>query len=221
MKRTGIVFALMLAACGSSPKAAPEPSTVPPPQLVPLPSQSLEQRVDDLQTSMTELLDRLDVIDARLSRLESRVPVAAAPPPPQAAAPEMPPNAAPTADVPEAYRQALILYGQGKQAEARAAFQKVLDADPGGQLANNALFWIGETWYAVGEYNTAIGFYQRVVREYPRQNKAPDALFKMAMAYVKTGDLGMARRTFQQCIAQYPYSPPASSSKRELQRIRY
>jgi len=172
---------------------------------------------------MTELLDRLDVLETRIARLETRT---AQPPASVSSQVPAPPPAAPgsetnAADLADRYRQALMLYGQGKRDDARAAFQQVFDSDPGSSLADNALFWIGETFYSTGDYHQAMRYYERVIREYASQNKAPDALFKMGMAYVKTGDLGMARRTFQECIDKYPYSSPASSSKRELRRIRY
>ncbi len=119
------------------------------------------------------------------------------------------------------YRNALTLYGARDWAKAREAFQKVFDADPSGDLADNALFWIGGTYYATGDYNDAIRYYKRVVDEYGDQNKAPDAMYMLALAYEKTSDLAMARTTLQQVIARYPYSAPASSAKSELNRIKY
>ena len=82
------------------------------------------------------------------------------------------------------------------------------EADPSGDLADNALFWIGETYFAAKDYTNAVRFYQRVVSDYADQNKAPDALFKIALAQERTGDLALARRTLQQVIERYPYSSP-------------
>jgi len=158
---------------------------------------------------MTELLDRLDVLNARIAKLES-----GAPPPHQAAVLR-------TADVAESYRRALTLIGQGKHADARAAFQKVFDADPTGSLADNALFWIGETYFAAGDYPNAMRYYERVTKEYAEENKAPDAMLKLGLTYEKTGDLGMARRTFDECIRKYPYSTSAAAARAELKRIKY
>jgi tol-pal system protein YbgF len=114
-----------------------------------------------------------------------------------------------------------MLFGRGRHAEARSAFQQVFESDAAGDLADNALFWIGETYYATGDYNNAVRHYNRVVNEFSDQNKAPDAMFKIALAQERTGDLALARRTFQQVIERYPYSSTASSAKAELQRIRF
>jgi len=210
MKRaTVVVAAVLFLACASQPKPE-EPTLVPPPQ--PVSSPSVDKQLADVQTSLTELLDRLDVLNARIAKLESAPPTAAAPPKS---------TALHVADVTETYRRALTLYSQGKHAEARAMFQKVFDGDPTGSLADNALFWIGETYFAAGDYKTAMRFYERVTTDYANENKAPDAMFKLGVSFEKLGDLGMARKTFEECIRIYPYATAAASAKQELQRIRY
>jgi tol-pal system protein YbgF len=220
----------------------PEPVTVP--QAVPDP------RVGELQTAMTELLERLDVMNSRLARLEeSGTTTVSAPARAEVAAPVQPvvretvrettpeaPEQIPAAPastaqpmqralvgakLAEDYRDAIILFGRGKHADARRAFQQVFDSDSTGDLADNALFWIGETYYAAGDYTNAVRHYSRVVNEFADQNKAPDAMFKIALAQARTGDLALARRTLQQVIEKYPYSSTASSAKAELQRIRF
>jgi tol-pal system protein YbgF len=195
-------------------------------------------RVAELQTSMTELLERLDVMNERLARLEesreergvsaSPQPVvrpAPAQPAPQTAAPSAiaatSSRALRGADLAEQYRAAIVHFGANRVAEARSAFQRVFDADPSSELADNALFWIGETYYSAGDYPNAISHYRRVSQQYGDQNKAPDAVYKLALAYAKSGDLALARQTFQEVIARYPYSTPAASAKAELERIKY
>ncbi len=211
-----------------------------------------DARLNELQTSMTELLERLDVMNDRLAKMEAAqadlsstserrvtersvevTPTPAAPVAvPLTTAPAVPaPAPAPVlasrttaparADIYMLYRNALVLYGKNRWADARNVFQQVFDAEPSGELADNALFWIGETYYAAGDYTNAMRYYTRVTKEYPNENKAPDALFKTGLAYVKTGDLAMARKTFEETISRYPYATSAASAKAELSRIRY
>ena len=227
MTRAAIVLlAVGLAACSSSRSKDDEPSTIPPPQPV---SPSTDARINDLQISLTELLERLDVLNARIARLEAsqgeqraasseRVITQNPVPAPRK---EAKPQPLQTAQIADQYRKALMLFAQGKHADARAAFQQVFDADPSGQLADNALFWIGETYFAAGDFKNAMRYYARVTNEYADQNKAPDAMFKTGMVFEKIGDLGMARRTFEECIRKYPYSTSAASATAELKRIKY
>ncbi len=206
---------LLLVSCASSQPKVEEPTFVPPAQ--PSVSPSVDAQISSLQTSLTELLERLDVLNARITKLESG---AVAPPAAASSSPTRSP-ALHTADVAEIYRRALTVYAQHKYREARALFQQVFDGDPTGQLADNALFWIGETYFTVADYANATRFYERVTKEYATENKAPDAMFKLGVTFEKTGDLGMARKTFEECIRKYPYSTSASSAKQELQRIKY
>ena len=185
-------------------------------------SPNVDAQLASLQTSLTELLDRLDVLNARIAKLEGGAPAIV--PAPSSSAVTTTPTRSPAlrgADVAETYRRALTLYAQNKHAEARTLFQQVFDGDPTGQLADNALFWIGETYFAAGDFSNAMRFYERVTKDFATENKAPDAMFKLGVTFEKTGDLGMARKTFEECIQKYPYSTPASSAKQELQRIRY
>jgi tol-pal system protein YbgF len=228
------------------------PDTTTPPAPAPDP------QVGELQTAMTELLERLDVMNSRLNRLEENggatavaavpavrepvvreepmaagaapeqikqlaVPQPEAVPQPQATAMASPqPQAALVgAKMAEDYRQAIMLFGRGRHAEARRAFESIFQADSQGDLADNALFWIGETYYAAGDFTNAVRYYQRVVNDFSDQNKAPDALFKIALSQERTGDLALARRTLNQVVERYPYSSTAASAKAELQRIKY
>jgi tol-pal system protein YbgF len=250
-------LALLLAACASGP--SPDQLNLPPPPPAEFPGPvppANDARLAELQTSMTELLERLDVMNDRLAKLEAAqsdmmasterriaertvepVPVvaprravvastsAAQAPSPVSPAPATTsaqrPTAPARADIYTHYRNALVLYGKNRWADARNGFQQVFDDEPSGELADNALYWIGETYYAAGDYPSAMRFYTRVIKEYANENKAPDALFKLGLAYAKTGDLGMARKTFEETMKRYPYATAAASAKAELSRIRY
>jgi len=266
MKKLAVAVLMLSAACSSTmDDAGPEPVSTP--QAVTDPA--LTQSVTAMQMQLTELLERMDVMNSRLARVEEGASAqeseasgvrplggdAAAPAPapgrtlsvPQAETSQMPEarrqpqaearrqpearNQPPANEPPqravvgaqlaESYRQAIMLFGRGRHAEARRGFEAVFESDSGGELADNALFWIGETYFAAGDLNNAVRYYTRVVNEYSDQNKAPDAMFKTALAQAKTGDLALARRTLQQVIERYPYSSTASSAKAELQRIKY
>lgn len=224
MRRLAVAAVLLtLTACASTD--GPEPAA--PVQVAPDP------RIAEMQTSMTELLERMDVMSARIARLEEAAsatapestsvqsaPAAASAPAPRSTAGE-PQRAVAGARLADEYRQAISLFGHARYADARKSFQAIFDAEPNGELADNALFWIGETFYATGDYANAIRYYKRVVSEFADQNKAPDALFKTALALERTGDLALARTTLQQVVERYPYSSTANSAKAELQRIKY
>jgi tol-pal system protein YbgF len=230
---------VLAAACATTKSDDAETSAAPSAAMNAQQTAALETRVTDMQTSMTELLERLDVMNSRIAKLESGAPVTAdsvggqrpgeaialphvMPINPAAQQPTAQPSAALVgAQLADTYRRALMLYGRGKVDDARRTFQQVFDQDPTGDLADNALFWIGETYFAAGNYVEASKYYKRVTIEFAEQNKAPDALFKIALGFEKSGDLGLARQTLEEVIRRYPYSSPAASAKLELKRIKY
>src|SRR5205085_6717136 len=247
MKNAALLSAaLLLFGCATQPKSKTE-DFVPTP-LPEVGTVSSDARLEQLQTAMTELLERLDVLNDRIAKLENTAPPATTTtllppgegarradegsrtaatvttpvePAAEAPAPGQQSAALRGAQLADNYRSALMLYGKGRIAESRAAFQQIFDADPSGELADNALYWIGESYFAAGDYASAMRFYGRVMKEYAEQNKAPDAMFKMGLAFERTGDLAMARQTFDDTIKRYPYSTPAASARLELKRIRY
>jgi tol-pal system protein YbgF len=235
-----IALVIVVAGCASTKRHSDDADIVPPAQtLAAQQAADLTSKVDALQTSLTELLERLDVMNDRIAKLESAPAPAVAPAragegagaPPSPAPASLPaphvmppnPNSNPLAGVQLAntYRGALVLFGRGKFEDARRTFQQVFDQDPTGDLADNCLFWIGETYYATGKFSEAMKYYKRVTVEFAEQNKAPDAMFKIALAFEKTSDLGMAKQTLDEVIRRYPYSSAAASAKLELKRIRY
>jgi len=228
-----LVFVLAMACASSQPKNEVEDIVPPAQTIAQAQSADTEARLNALQTSLTELLDRLDVMSSRLAKLEAGVSDGGQAPTPVPQAPA--PTPARTGEAPvlhgtsplagarlaDTYRNALMLFGRGKMDDARKTFQQVFDQDPSGDLADNALFWIGETYYTANNYSEAMKYYKRVTVEFSESNKAPDALFKIALSFEKTSDLGMAKQTLDEVIRRYPYSSAAASAKQELKRIRY
>ena len=222
MRLVSAALVLILVACGSSRRDDELPSMIPPAAVQgTAATAATDARLADLQTTLTELLDRIDVLNARIAKLESGAPAVQPAPVQPAGRNAGAPPARATQTVADEYRHAITLVGQSKYPEARVVFQRVFDTEPSGVLADNSLFWIGETYFATGNYSEAMRHYARVAKEYPEANKAPDAVFKTAIAYVRTGDLGMARRTFEEVITRYPYSSPAAAARMELQKIKY
>lgn len=245
MKRlTAAGLLLLLTACGSTATLEQEDRVAPAAAPV-----VTDPRVGELQTVVGELLDRIEVMNARIAKLESS-PVAAQPavrvaderatvqrPAPGATQPGASAEPAPTmeraaaaprsprnmsgAALAEAYRRALELYGKGRIDDSRRGFQEVFDADQSGDLADNALYWVGETYFSVGKYTEALRVYSRIITDYSDQNKAPDAMLKIGLVHAKLGDLALAKRTFEQLIARFPYSTPAAAAKYELNKIKY
>jgi tol-pal system protein YbgF len=75
---------------------------------------------------------------------------------------------------------------------ATGVFKKLLKRYPTHDLADNALYWMGEGAYARGDWLQAMTWFQDVILRYPEGNKLPDAMLKSALCYAKLGDTSYA-----------------------------
>ncbi|MEJ2657027.1 MAG: tol-pal system protein YbgF [Desulfobacterales bacterium] len=116
----------------------------------------------------------------------------------------------------EAYQSAKQAYDKGDFSAAREEFQKFLKEYPKSTNADNAQFWIGETYYREKWYEKAILEYQKVIEKYPKGNKVTASLLKQGFAFLNLGDKANARLILSELIKKYPKSNEAKIAERKL-----
>ena len=114
------------------------------------------------------------------------------------------------------YKSGLKAIKDGKTKEARNIFASYLTDFPDGPLANNAQFWIGESFYDEGDYERSIIEYDDVIRKYPGGGKVPAALLKQGMAFEKIKDKKTAKVLYNKLIKEYPESDESKTAKKLL-----
>lgn len=114
------------------------------------------------------------------------------------------------------YNKAKATLDQGQLPEARRLFEILYKQYPQHDLADNALYWIGESWYAEALWLKAAQTFLKVAKDYPRANKVPDALLKLAMCYDKLGDDKGAQDVLHQLTRQYP---DTDAARKALDRL--
>jgi tol-pal system protein YbgF len=90
------------------------------------------------------------------------------------------------------YERGLDACRTGRFAEARQLLARYLEGGPPADLADNALYWYGEAFYADGRYEEAARQFEAVRRRFPKENKAPDAMLKLGFCREKLGDVAGA-----------------------------
>jgi len=110
-----------------------------------------------------------------------------------------------SAEYRSAYEKAMSLYNRHNYREALASFANLLAMDDKNSLADNAQYWIGECYYALGNYNQAVAEFQKVL-SFTRSNKSDAALLKLGLCYIRLGDRTQARSELEQLIANFPRS---------------
>ncbi len=155
--------------------------------------------------------ERLSDLQRRVRRIEQYLSLEAGTPGAAAAAPRKR-----TLSQNELYLKAKQAFDAGDYAGARAAFQDFLKRFPRAKNADNAQFWIGETYYREKWYEKAILEYQKVIEKYPKGNKVPASLLKQGLAFYNIGDKANARLILNELIAKYPHSREAKIAKKKL-----
>jgi tol-pal system protein YbgF len=104
-----------------------------------------------------------------------------------------------------AYEKAMSLYNGHNYRDALASFANLLSMDDKNSLADNAQYWMGECYYALGNYNQAVAEFQKVL-SFTRSNKSDAALLKLGLCYIRLGDRDQARSELEQLIVNFPRS---------------
>ncbi len=102
------------------------------------------------------------------------------------------------------YKDALAEYRSGNYREALGGFEGFLASNPQSDYLDNALYWIGECHFGLGQYENSVSYFQRVMKEQPDGNKVPDAMLKMSLAYDRVGRGAEATRLLEDLNRQYP-----------------
>jgi tol-pal system protein YbgF len=115
------------------------------------------------------------------------------------------------------YRAAASLVKAARYDEATAALRAFIAAYPRHDYADNAQYWLGETFYAQKDYVRALTEFRAVIEVYPRGNKVPDALLKVGYCYQAMGQGAKARAVLEQVVNLYPKSEPAMLAVKRLE----
>ncbi len=122
------------------------------------------------------------------------------------ARPEMGPGdeiAATPASEQQAYEQAFDALKALHYSESAGLFRDFLQQYPDSDLAPNANYWLGESYYASGNYELALEAFNTVLEQHPNSSKAADALLKIGYTYYEQEQWNQARAALEQVKLQH------------------
>jgi tol-pal system protein YbgF len=106
---------------------------------------------------------------------------------------------------------------RGNHGLAIMGFQEVLAKFPKSELADNAQYWIGESYYAQKDFKQAMKEFQKAVDAYPQGDKVPAAMLKVGFCQQQLGDKAAARATFEKLIHSFPNTEEARLAGSKIQ----
>jgi tol-pal system protein YbgF len=117
------------------------------------------------------------------------------------------------------YIQAKSAFDNGDFESARSEFQKFISLFPKSENADNAQFWIGETYYREAWYEKSILEYEEVKKKYPKGNKIASALLKQGMSFQQLKEKANARLILEELVNRFPKSNEAGIARKILKNL--
>ncbi len=161
----------------------------------------------------TEIVDQLQKTDTSRPKVEL-LPIGRAMPDTGLAA--KPIAAYSTDDYKQAYDAAYLEITRRSYDLAVTGFREFIKKYPGSSLADNAQYWIGESFYAQKKYQDAAREFDKVISGYPNQDKVPAAMLKAGLCYQDLGNKAKAKQVWQALLKQYPKSQEALLAKEKI-----
>jgi tol-pal system protein YbgF len=117
------------------------------------------------------------------------------------------------------YQAAFELLKQQRYEPAALAFQQFLVSFPGSQLADNAQYWLAESYYVTDQFGDALAQFSIVIDQYPESRKVPDALLKMGYCNYELERWNDARAALTRVQTEYAGTTAARLAEQRLNRM--
>jgi tol-pal system protein YbgF len=156
----------------------------------------------ELFDQMTRLQGKLDEVMGRFQQISQRV--------------SSPPANPAQGDPNQLYDQAAQDLTQGRYGLALQEFREFLRRFPTADLADNAQYGVGESFFAQSQFDSAAAEYARVEAGWPKGDKVPAALYKQALSRDKLGSKDAAKKILEDLVRRFPDSGEAQLARERL-----
>ncbi len=193
----------------------------------------VREKVDDNNLRIGSVSLEIEALRNAIPQPGSFAPAPAAegqpagtPPPQDPSAPPAAPPAAAPAQPPASgmspqrlYDMAWADYAGGQYSLAVRGFEEYIKSFPRSELAGDAQFFIGETYYVQGQYREAVAAYDQVIASYPSSKKIPDTYFKRGLALNALGQVDRARESWEYVLKNFPNSDAGRLARQRLDQL--
>lgn len=120
----------------------------------------------------------------------------------------------------QAYQAAFNLLKAGRYDQAAKSFRTFLADYPNSKFADNAQYWLGESYYVTRNFDNAMREFEKLVAEHPDSQKLSHALLKVGYIHDELGQKDKAREVLTELTKNYPNSTAAGLATKRLERMR-
>ena len=112
-----------------------------------------------------------------------------------------------------AYEEALNAFQNNQIKKADSDLTAFIRKYPSSPYLPLALFWSGNTKYALKDYNGSINQLQTLITRFPGHQRVPAAMLTLGNANLESGKKAVAKKVLSDLIAKYPDSEAAKEAK--------
>lgn len=112
-----------------------------------------------------------------------------------------------------AYEEALNAFQNNQVKKADSDLTAFIRKYPSSPYLPLALFWSGNTKYALKDYNGSINQLQTLITRFPGHQRVPAAMLTLGNANLESGKKAVAKKVLSDLIAKYPDSDAAKEAK--------
>jgi len=170
----------------------------------------LEDRLNNIEQSYSELSGRLDSIEKRAMSSSAQ--------------------ASQLGDVSgvgtgsiqsenPSYEEGYRNLSDGNYKEARDDFNLFLSNNRNSPQAVDAMYWIAESYYREGKFEEAILEFQKFIDSYPKDDRVPLSYLKQGLSLTNIDRNEEAKLFFQTLIDKFPKSDEARIAKEKLREL--
>jgi len=174
----------------------------------------LSNQIDQLMNKLDDNAEYMRDLSARVDLLATRTgtPTLGEYKPPTRDAAS---SGAPVEEGQAIFDMAVLDHSQGNTDLARQGFEEFLRKYPDSEVADDAVYWLGDLAYANKEYEKALKYFGDLLQEYPAAEFAPAALYKSRSALLALGRNDEAWDVGGRLLKQFPASPEAALLQEE------
>jgi tol-pal system protein YbgF len=119
-----------------------------------------------------------------------------------------------------AYDTAFDALREGRYAESARRFSAFLEQFPQGELADNATYWLGESYYVTQNYQIALDTFRSLLSNNPQSAKTQDAMLKVGYCLYELKQWGAAEAALNDVVVRFPGSTVARLAQGRLRALR-
>jgi len=116
------------------------------------------------------------------------------------------------------YKEARRFFLEHRYRQAANHFRQLLQVNQRHSLADNCQYWIGECYFAQGNYYQAIAEFTKV-GAYDAADKKDDAQIMLGLAFMKLGDVQHAQSELDWLVSAFASSEYVSRAYRYLRQL--